>query len=430
MTSRRRARAFAVLFTAGLALLGLAATEASLRIFLPRWFAPDARRADETAAWRRDDRLGWSIEPNAAVVFTNGLFRGEATFDEDGVRRNAKAGTRLEDAMTIFLIGNSTAAALEVDDDETPAARLEAGLRARGRRCNVANLGVRGYGLDQSALRAIELADRLQPTEIVYLFTNNDLFDANVLHQPGRRFGKGVFVRWDGEREFVVQNVPVPRYPENAVGIVVLDADCRPVVHEGIWSPAPAAPERPLDRIRGALGRNVLLYRALGMAHERIWPDRSADPAIDPHRMISDGLVWDDAFAVAYHDRGAALRRCPEYFESQAGHLLKMLREIDGLKRVLVVLFPDPDRVADREIRASSESLRLFERLEQDGVVDGLLDLSAAMAEQSIAYEDFDCPGDPHFCEEGNAWIAREIERAFYADGVVSRRAGEAMPPR
>src|SRR5262245_633031 len=76
----------------------------------------DLVRGGEEKLTRRDAQLGWSYAPNAHAAFTNGFVTGDVHIDEHGLRQNAAATTFQDAAPTIFMIGDSNTAELEVDD--------------------------------------------------------------------------------------------------------------------------------------------------------------------------------------------------------------------------------------------------------------------------------------------------------------------------
>jgi lysophospholipase L1-like esterase len=84
----------------------------------------------------------------------------------------------------IVLIGDSTTGAWEVDPHERPHRVLEEVL---GGRFEVLNLGVRGYGTDQSLLLLKHLGMAFRPDVVIYTFCINDIRD------NAKRIGKPYF---------------------------------------------------------------------------------------------------------------------------------------------------------------------------------------------------------------------------------------------
>ena len=407
MTGQRHPILFPLLFAALLAAITLILGEVALRTFLERALGrppADAERSAEHLFWRRDESLGWSNIPNASGRFTNGAFDGQVHFDAFGNRMNAARGTRVAGYQNIFFLGDSTTASLEVDDDETVPALLEQALRSRGRRVNVINLGVRGYGTDQSVRKALELSRSLPPDEIIYMYVENDTWDNNVLREAGRKYGKGIYLRREGEASFAPYRYPVPEDPEGFFGMVVFDQACRPALHTGSWERAPRSLETP----RRWLDDHVYLARALGRLRHAL---RDPDPSsIDPERMIRDqGILWSDDFSLAYTDSGTTGRRCASYFDAQMRFLLDRLRRIPGLGRLYVVHYPDWAVAKNLGNGLPSPRVDNFRLLVREGLLDGYLELTEPFLREGIRLRDVQCPYDEHFCEQGNQWLATHI---------------------
>lgn len=390
---------------------------------------------DESLFWMHSSELGWDLVPDSTGVFTNGLFRGNVSIDRNGVRRNSWNGTYIDDFANILFVGDSTTASFEVDDHETVPAVLEGILRSNGLKFNVLNLGARGYGTDQSILKAKKYASHYNPTHIIYMYTNNDIFENNTLQRVGRPFGKGSFIRRRAGENFEVLDYPVPERSGYYAGIITLDKSCTPVVYEERSS----RPKIPIDaqkreketstedmtrikRLRLFLREHSYvasaLYRVRNAPAGQVGKKREADltPA-DPYdyllvqkHKLSD-VSWDEYFAKieeAYVDHSPLRMRCSEYFDSQLAFLLEQFPRKDRRPQLHVIQFPSDEAVA----KGSSVS-PLFNEFAQQGVVETHLDLSRIASDRNISVKKFRCAGDFHFCEEGNRWIAEEIYRAL-----------------
>ena len=392
-----------------LAVLTVALLEIGLRVLFPAQLG-DVRSnvlQSERKFYQRDPSVGWSSKPGVQGTFTNGAYRGRVHMDARGARQNAAASTWDPRAPTIFLIGDSNAAGLEVDDEESLSARIEQRLRGEGKPINVLNLGVRDYGTDQAVLRA-QLFRDLHPRTILYLFTNNDPFDNNLLHLPGRAVGKGVFIRRNRDAGFTPYNYPVPEYPVRQFSVVLLDRQCEPVLKE---------PMIPVDA-PPALG-------TVDWATQYLWTLRIADymhrvpfqPLLeDPLTLVLDaGRDSHPMLFTTYHEQGQIRSRCYEYFEAQMAAILKTLRGIPSVERVFVAMFPDNEIFDDLAAGRTVPSARTFDTLVASGVIDGYVNLSAKFVEAGLSYPKLACPGDGHLCRDGIAWEAEQIVRAFGA---------------
>jgi hypothetical protein len=404
---QKRRILFPLLYAALLGGITLVVSEGALRILLERQLGRPPANAEKSAEhqfWRRDESLGWSNIPGASGHFTNGAFDGDVHFDSLGDRMNSAQGTLVPGYRNIFFLGDSTTASLEVDDDETVPALVEQALRSRGRRVNVINLGVRGYGTDQSVRKALDLARSLPPADIIYMYVENDVWDNNVLREAGRKYGKGVYLRREGETSFTPYHYPVPDEPEDWFGIVVFDNDCRPTLHTGSVERTP----RPLDTPRRWVDDHLYLARAFGRLRHAA---RDPDPAsIDPDRMIREqGVLWSGDFSLAYTDAGSIGRRCASYFDAQMRFLLELLRDIPGVEHLYVVHYPDWAVEKNLSEHRSSPRVDEFHSMAHEGFLDGYLDLTESFLHEGESLRNLQCPYDEHFCEQGNRWLAEHI---------------------
>jgi hypothetical protein len=144
--------------------------------------------------------VGWIIRPN----FTFDRRGKHFAFGEHGARMPSQEAVPLQQGA-ILLVGNSFAMGGEVDNNESWPAQLE---RMSG--VQVINAAVSGYGLDQTVLRAEELAPKLKPRMI--LVQTRLAFGISVNRMS--LFGgapKPHFMVRDGQ--LVLANVPVPAAP-------------------------------------------------------------------------------------------------------------------------------------------------------------------------------------------------------------------------
>ena len=409
----------------GAVTLGL--LEIVLRLFLSALlFIPSANPSDESLFWRHSEELGWALSPGSSGRFTNGGFDGLVSTDEYGLRRNSVTGTYQPDYETILFLGDSTVASLEVDDEETVPAVLERRLRAQGRKVNVINLGVRGYGTDQSFLSARLHAARLRPVEIIYMYVGNDMYENNTVKSPHRRFGKGVFIRPETATSFSPVGFPVPVRDPAYGSLVVFDEACRPVIHEVARYEDPRASRSgaaPGRNVKEALVRALYTLRAIRFAKDQLSARRTpAAVQADPYEAIArQDVKWSYDFSSAYGDTGGLRKRCAPYFEDQIIFFLRELRAISGVAKVHLVQFPNgPTLELFRQQKASPDS-DFFAGLLANGTLSSYTNLSRILVDEGVSLQGLQCLGDPHFCENGNAWIADQVFRRITAD--ASRRS-------
>jgi len=366
--------------------------------------------------WHHDDNLGWARKPNDSGPFSNGRFDGFFTNDADGNRLNGPRGTYVEGYANIFFVGDSTVASLEVHDDETVPALFERGLRARGIQVNVINMGVRGYGTDQSVRKAISFGARYQPTDVIYMYSDNDIYDNNILQRAHRTFGKGVYVRRVGRVKFEPYQYPVPKYPANHAGLVVFDPSCSPVVYEQVLELKDEDGMR--KHIDTWLRRHVYLFGGLRFIARTIrgkqGNTRAFRATIHPYAVAMErGIAKDGDFGHAYRDNGLLRMRCRAYFDAQIRFLLTELRQrMDSSPRVHVVQWLDESTLGMLRNGEESPNVTLFETLRAEGIVDTYVNLPAIAVKENLDVNRYRCIGDAHLCAAGNEWLAaRLLER-------------------
>jgi hypothetical protein len=112
---------------------------------------------DRTLGWRN---IGWKLHGGREESVNSQHWRSKKEFEATSPRRR------------IILTGDSFVYGWSVGDDETIGAHLEQEL---GGEFEVLNMGARGYGLDQMALVATEIAPHYQHEAIVIAFIEDDL---------------------------------------------------------------------------------------------------------------------------------------------------------------------------------------------------------------------------------------------------------------
>jgi len=123
--------------------------------------------SDHAELHRYSERVGWEPRPGARLCEGSHC----TTLNDQGYRGPALDGRGEE--LRAVVLGDSVAFGYGVDDDETFAARLH---RRSG--LEVANLGVQGYGTDQSLLRLRDVGLPLDPDVVILsVCIANDLVD-------------------------------------------------------------------------------------------------------------------------------------------------------------------------------------------------------------------------------------------------------------
>src|SRR5919109_1487955 len=149
------------------AALALAAFEVLLRAIgysAPVWYQPDAQ-------------LGWTLRPGVSGVYTR-EGRGFVQVNTEGRRDVEHSVAKPPGVYRIALLGDSYAEAMQVEREHTFWARLPDELRAcgfqPGKRIEVLNFGVSGYGTAQEYLLLGSVAMRYHPDMVLLQFTNGN----------------------------------------------------------------------------------------------------------------------------------------------------------------------------------------------------------------------------------------------------------------
>ena len=148
-------------------LIGLLLFEMALRLLgftSPTWYRPDAE-------------LGWTLRPGVAGWHTK---EGRAFVEASsaGWRDIEHTVDKPTDVYRIAVLGDSYSEAMQVDRDEAfwallPERLIACGF-ARGKRIEVLNFGVSGYGTAQEYLVLESQAMRYRPDLVLLQFTNGN----------------------------------------------------------------------------------------------------------------------------------------------------------------------------------------------------------------------------------------------------------------
>lgn len=184
-------------------LLTLLVFELGLRLASGRPFATNHLVREMRQNWRNnwivqhDPELGWIPRPGTSD--SSNEWRVTITIGDDGIRKNGAAppGER----PCILAVGDSFTFGDKVGDEQTWPALLE-----RQGSGQVLNAGVSAYGLDQTVLRAEQLARKYHPDLLIVSFIGDDVTRIRFA-QRGGAF-KPYFEVEHGA--LVLRNVPVP----------------------------------------------------------------------------------------------------------------------------------------------------------------------------------------------------------------------------
>ena len=177
-----------------------------------RRHAATTRNLDSVAYLQGNPLTGWSIRPGGRT--SGGLFYANA----DGIRTGSDRPDytpRASAGITrILLLGDSFTHGDGVRWEETWAYQLKRELNDRGQQVEVINLGVGGFGIDQSVLRWRALGRRFSPDLVIFglqmenIFRNLTLIRILYYIHTEIPFTKPRFVL-DGDSGLRVINQPV-----------------------------------------------------------------------------------------------------------------------------------------------------------------------------------------------------------------------------
>jgi lysophospholipase L1-like esterase len=134
----------------------------------------------------RHARLGHFNQPNFDGWIKTSEFTTHVKIGPLGLRDPRTDYARPPDTHRILLLGDSFTEAVQVNDSQTVASRLEASLLGHtGRRVEVINAGVAGYGTGQEMLLFDQEGLQYQPQVVVLLvFVGNDIGDNSYRPNP------------------------------------------------------------------------------------------------------------------------------------------------------------------------------------------------------------------------------------------------------
>jgi hypothetical protein len=199
--ARAEAQGLAALARGGLLVVGAAVAALGVAELVLRWKAPPpppeqfALPLDyrDLSLVVRDARLGWIQRPSFATTVQVGDRSIHYAFDADG-NRAASPDARLDlRRPTIAFLGESIVAGHGLEYEETIPAQVGRLLGVQ-----VVNLGVPGYGSDQSYLRWHDVTRRLPPlSAVVSLFHGPELERNAWTFRPRLVVDPGGVLRWE-----------------------------------------------------------------------------------------------------------------------------------------------------------------------------------------------------------------------------------------
>lgn len=297
-----------------------------------------------------DPQLGWIPKPGSRG--NQNIWRTQVSILDHGIRANGP-DARLpapNDPPPVLAVGDSFTFGDQVSDTESWPAQLQS-LSAYP----VLNGGVFSYGMDQSLLRAKQLADIFHPKALIFGFIAEDiarcqLSERNAVAKPYYAIENG---------RLALKNTPTPPPAERSNGALT-------------W--------------KDLLGHSYLLHKVMMKAFKSYW---------------LQGDWWRDTPA---HDQGQAvaclLLQDLEQFTSEHGIHLYLLMQY---KR---------DDIHDPQVLEQFRQLRACLK-PQTVVIDLQAALLAAQQQDAHRYKQM---FKGHMTASGNRWAAEQVWNAIRAD--------------
>jgi lysophospholipase L1-like esterase len=186
----------------GLALGSLLATLIFLELVLSALFEPVLKVWQVREIFQLDDELIYSLAPGRERVAPSDEFVEHVRTNRHGLRDDEIA-PRASFEKRIIVLGDSMIFGHGVSNDEAFPNQLEAVLREAGRRVDVINAGIKGYGTDgyhkffRSRLHPLGL----QPDLVIFGVYSNDLHDN--IGQPLYTIENGSLAPLDPTRNWI-----------------------------------------------------------------------------------------------------------------------------------------------------------------------------------------------------------------------------------
>ncbi len=137
---------------------------------------------DEREIWRvrgifqLDKELIYSLKPGKERLWKQDEFTEHVRINSAGLR-DSEIQEKRSYEKRIIILGDSITFGHGMNNDETFPNQLERIYREHGRRIDVINAGIKGYGTDQSYSLFVKRLRQLEPDLVIFAVCINDVFD-------------------------------------------------------------------------------------------------------------------------------------------------------------------------------------------------------------------------------------------------------------
>lgn len=365
-------------------------------------------------------RLGWLPEPGSETWNRSPEYDVRVAYNSRGWRDVEHEHAKPEGVFRIVVLGDSTIEGYSVDFDDSFAVRLQALLRASGRRVEVVNIGVGGYGTLQEYL-AFELdGKRYEPDLVLLAFLlANDL--RNNSRELETRMARARGVPANGR----LANRPFLEPSSDR------DWSLTSVDYEGAMERYREMRRASETGLKPFLARNLALYRALGTVVRRASSSK-AERAADAEAWMG---VYRCELPPAYERAWRLTARILERLRGavrEAGASLVVFtvpayHEVDPrFQRVVSDLMPDAEDYCFEEAEG-------YARLERTLAEQGTPLLHLLPSFRRVAREGGEQLyrwSDEHWNPAGHALAARQVAARLEERGLLPPPADPAAAGR
>ncbi|MCK4410032.1 MAG: SGNH/GDSL hydrolase family protein [Candidatus Eisenbacteria sp.] len=180
-------------------ILAVGVIEVSLRLFAPLEFVGHVEF---------DRQLGWRGRPGIHSRFRDGRSPVEVVQNAMGFRDLDRLQSKPEGTTRVLCVGDSFTWGWRVDQESIFTRVLEEQLLDEGRRVEVINAGVNGYGTVQCLLYVSRKGFDLSPDVVIYQACYNDI--ADNAHGPLGAIWHRPLAKLDESSKPVITRCPVP----------------------------------------------------------------------------------------------------------------------------------------------------------------------------------------------------------------------------
>jgi lysophospholipase L1-like esterase len=364
--------------------------------------------------------LGWLPKPGSESRNRNAEFDVQVAYNSKGWRDVEHDYAKPDGVFRIVVLGDSTIEGYSVDFEDSFAVRLQQLLRSSGRRVEVVNIGVGGYGTLQEDL-AFELDGRRYEPDLVLL--------AFLLANDVRNNSRELETRMHRARGFAtdMRLANRPFLEPSSDG----DWSLSMVDYEGAVRRYRAARRAEETGLKAFLSRNLALYRALRRVVRRASASKDSRAADAEAWMGVYRCELAPAYERAWETTARILERLRDAVRRAGGTLVVFTvpayHEVDPEhRRIVAGLVPDAEDYCFEEA-AGYQRLEAILSEQHVPFLNLLSTFRRADREQGESLYRW---SDEHWNPAGHALAAREVAARLEERGLLPPSASPEIPQR